>query len=79
MKKETLFVNQSSSTCGNCGDGCDPTSSTHDKIVGYGHSGEQPGCGKTWKFITTGYLGAENAVKDMRPDLQFIPFLDAHR
>ncbi|GEM_PF-6605155 len=73
-KKEnpTLHINLSNSRCGNCGEGADPTSKTHDKCLGYG---DQPkGCGIEWKYVTTDYSGGdiEKRIKEMRPDLEFI-------
>lgn len=71
----TLLVGSSSTECNNCGKGANPHDKTHDLQYFYGpESGKLPGCGIEWKFITPTYMGevANRAVREMRPDLQFI-------
>jgi hypothetical protein len=70
----TLVVDRFSSKCGDCGKSCDPTSKTHDRILGYGSENGDPGCGVEWQNVTTDYAGERdrNATINLRPDLKYI-------
>lgn len=78
MKKETIEVRGWNSTCLNCHHGCDPSQASHESRLGYGVQTGEKGCGITWKYITTGYTDMEYRVKEMRPDLEFIGYFEAH-
>lgn len=72
--KHTLIIDRSSSSCGNCGRGCDPSERNHDTVYGYQHSGE-PGCHYYYKYVTSNYMISGDGLKEMRPDLEVIsPF-----
>lgn len=70
---EALVIDRSASYCGNCGKDANPNQETHRDITGYN---PEPGggCGVRWKHVTSSYFGdnIEQAVRDMRPDLEWI-------
>jgi hypothetical protein len=73
--ENTLIINRNDSVCYNCGKSCDPKHKTHEINLGWNHEiNGTPGCGIEWKYVTTHYWGETmvNAVKEMRPDLEFI-------
>lgn len=72
--KETLIINDWNSTCGHCGEGCDYTSKKHDLLVDLWSKPGSPGCGVTWKYVTSGYSDIMNKLPDLRPDLTVKPF-----
>ena len=75
-KPATLIVSGTSSKCGVCGKGADPHEERHITVLGWGGQ-EKNGCGVRWTHITTSYIGGgiEDATKEMRPDLIFVPVL----
>lgn len=79
QQKQTLIINRSNSSCGNCGRGCNPHSKTHDVIYEYSPtSGEKSGCGIEWRYVRSDYIGdgMAEACKTMRPDLVWVGFDD---
>lgn len=79
QQKQTLIIDRSSSSCGNCGRGCSPLGKTHDVIIEYSAtSGEKPGCGIEWRYLRSNYVGGGMAesCKKMRPDLIWVGFDD---
>lgn len=71
--KESVIINPSSSTCGNCHEDCDYDEKRHETVLGYGPKNGTKGCGIEWKYVTTQYMGKrdEEATKECRPDLEF--------
>lgn len=75
-KAETLFIDTWSSSCGNCGQGCNPDEKSHLTNIGYGiKDGERKGCGIEWKYLSSNYYGMGEVfykrLKEIRPDLEF--------
>lgn len=71
----TLIVSRSSTTCGRCGKGTRIAPTHHIKVVGYGVSDTEQGCGERFTAITTDQLGPASsllALVEMRPDLPLI-------
>lgn len=71
-KKETLFINLSSSYCGNCGKGCLPEEKSHEYVASYSEEERsKKGCGVVWKYVDSDYRGLEmrKNIGKMRPDL----------
>lgn len=53
----------------------DPRAKTHDRVLGYQPG---PGCWERWTTVTTHYSdhnGLYDGVREMRPDLRFVPLL----
>ena len=74
-KKPVIIINSWDSECGFCGQPADPHEKTHKTIKRY--SGEtEEGCGIEYKYVTTGYSDIGEKVKEMRPDLEYIDFLE---
>lgn len=71
LPSATLVIGRSSSQCNNCGNGADPHAKSHDELMGYGIRG--PGCGITWTHVATMYVGMDDVVAKLRPDLILIP------
>jgi hypothetical protein len=71
----TVMVGRFHSHCNACGQECDPSTETHDRILGYGPNNGDAGCGIAWQYVYSTYLGAgaEQATRSLRPDLEFIP------
>jgi hypothetical protein len=62
-----LRVGGWSSTCGECGQSCNPRSVTHDVVLGYDLAlNGTPGCGARWTHMSSDY-GED--LSWMRPDL----------
>ena len=72
----TLFINISDSRCGNCGKDADPYAEAHDRKLGW-NPGE--GCGAVFTHLSSDYVGFEDRVRKMRPDLIFVDPMDADR
>lgn len=72
-KIATLHIGGWSSRCGVCGKSCNPSSKTHDVLLGYGEENGTPGCGVEWTHVASDYAGTdiEKRVQEMRPDLIF--------
>jgi hypothetical protein len=72
--KQTLVINRSDSRCGACGLNAFPTEPGHNTLAGYSAKPGQKGCGVVWKYVSTDYTdfeGTYDAVRRMRPDLEF--------
>jgi hypothetical protein len=70
---ETLYINLNDSRCGNCDGSVHPNRMTCDILLGYNMDiNGTPGCGKRWTKVSSDYFGMDDAVTDMRPDLEFI-------
>src|SRR5438270_7773339 len=67
--KEAVIIGTWSSKCGGCGKDTDPYAETHEHVIGFGPGG--PGCGITWRFVTTDYPHLHERVREMRPDLEY--------
>lgn len=65
----TIFINLSSSRCGNCNGNADPHAVSHE-VTGFFM--DKPGCGATYTHVSTDYMGMGSKEKDMRPDLIWI-------
>lgn len=76
MRKFTLFIDGWSSTCGNCGKGCNPDEKQHNTNLGYDITDEtRKGCGIKWKYVAHGMTGiSPERIKQMRPDLEYLDF-----
>jgi hypothetical protein len=76
-KKKTLFIDRSSSECGNCDHGAFPEEKTHSTRAGWEwgeDKGRNMGCDVEWEYVSTHYMGMPDlieAIKRMRPDLEF--------
>ena len=79
MKNPTLCIGLSNSKCLNCNREAFPSEKSHDTLAGYGAKPGDKGCGITWTCVTTGYAHAEEATKQLRPDLEFISWFDIER
>lgn len=68
----TLQIGRTDSRCGACGKPALPYDERHTTPCGYA---QQPGCGALWTHVTSVYVdpASEAAVREMRPDLIFIP------
>lgn len=66
--KRALVINRFESKCGACGQPADPGEKGHIHQLGY-QPGE--GCGFTWVYVTSDYTNMEEAVTEMRPDLEW--------
>lgn len=75
---KTLVVDRWSSSCGDCGKAANPASKTHDILLGWGPTNGDPGCGVEWENVTSNYVGMamEEAIRNLRPDLNYIGPLD---
>lgn len=62
-----LIVSLNSSKCGACNRNADPMEERHEMAVMKGE-----GCGALFTQITTSYPDAEEATRNMRPDLDFV-------
>lgn len=73
-KEETLYVGLNDSRCGYCGKSANPAQFTHEVLLGYGPDNGRPGCGVRWKYVASTYSGqeAEDAVRLLRPDLEYV-------
>jgi hypothetical protein len=71
-KQATLIINGWDSQCVNCGQDANCTENQHLSSPGYGPP--QVGCGITWENVTSAYMGMEDKVKQMKPDLQYVEF-----
>lgn len=60
------------SRCENCGIECDPSEKEHKTNLGQEEVRKEPGCGVTYTHVTTYYIGLEERIKIMRPDLIFL-------
>lgn len=74
LPEATLLVGSYSSYCNNCGLSANPSEKTHSILLGYGPTNGDPGCGIEWTHVFSEYAGteAEEATKEMRPDLEFV-------
>lgn len=74
MKPDTralvLFINRSDTQCGVCGHSADPRETSHLTRLGLGD--DRRGCGVRWNAVSSDYVGMDDVVKDMRPDLPFV-------
>lgn len=68
--KQTLFIDRSSSTCGNCGLGASPSEKSHDTVLGY-RKDYPEACHVEWKYVSSNYIGTKYRVVEMRPDLEW--------
>jgi hypothetical protein len=68
----TILVGSFSSHCNNCGKDTSPHEKTHAKVIGY-VPGE--GCGVEFTHVASEYMGQEETVKAMRPDLEYVDYL----
>lgn len=71
----TLMIDGSYSQCNNCGRDCNPHAKRHIKNLGWHKPTRQlPGCGIQWTHVASTLSGpdSEAAVREMRPDLEFI-------
>jgi hypothetical protein len=75
LPEATLLVGRFSSRCNACGKECLPSEDAHNSAVGYNASPGDKGCGITWTHVQSTYLGEfmETGVRNLRPDLEFIP------
>jgi hypothetical protein len=72
VPEATLLIGRNESSCNACGGAADLNARSHDVLLGYGPSNGQPGCGVTWTHVAATYTGTEDAVRQMRPDLEFV-------
>lgn len=69
----TLYINKSDSRCGACSMGCDPYEESHITLLGwYATNDKMKGCGATFDSVSSDYIGFEDVVQDMRPDLPWL-------
>ena len=68
-----LFINRNDSVCGACGRPADPYELAHGQKLGYNPG---PGCGMWFTHVSSHYLGTEELIKEMRPDLVWIDPLE---
>lgn len=70
-EKVVLYIGRSDSRCGACGASCNPYELSHTEKSGYD---QHDGCGATYTHVTCTYWGLAipEAVKEMRPDLEYI-------
>lgn len=71
--KFALIINRSSSKCGRCDGNADPHEKTHILGKDWGDNAGK-GCGVYWRYLTSEYAGMDEAITDMRPDLELIRF-----
>jgi hypothetical protein len=77
VRNEILFINKSDSFCGSCGRPANPSEETHETVWSFGGLRDdkwaQVGCGVKWKYVGSEYVGGgiEEAVRNMRPDLEW--------
>jgi hypothetical protein len=75
LKKHTILVYGSSSSCGYCEQDCDPSLKTHEMVTGYGE--HTLGCGIDFRYIASMYSHVTDVAKRMnREDLEQITFND---
>lgn len=75
-KTGLLRIGRFSSRCNDCGRGADPTEKTHQTVLTYRSMNDidpEVGCGIEWQYVSSEYLGDEEATKKLRPDLIFLP------
>ena len=65
----TLYIDRSDSSCGACGLPAVPEQVTHDEVYGYNKG---VGCGARFTHVSTHYMGMDDRVREMRPDLIFV-------
>lgn len=70
-EKVVLHIGRSDSHCGACKTSCNPYELSHKEKCGYD---QHDGCGATYTHVTSSYagLGTEEAIKGMRPDLEYL-------
>lgn len=74
----TLVILDWSTLCAACGEDADPHECRHDTVLGFGPRNGQPGCRVMWTHIAAASpsrIGAEARIRDMRPDLVWLPDL----
>jgi hypothetical protein len=75
MAHKPLDVFSWYTNCGVCDRGADYRAKSHDEVMLM--SGKvEPGCGVVWDSITTGYADTEDIVKKLRPDLEYLEYLE---
>lgn len=78
-----LIINRSNSKCGSCHRPADYGEKCHQAPMGWQ---QETGCGVEYTHVTTAYAGGgiEERVQQLRPDLEWIDWVDvveqgAHR
>lgn len=71
----TLFIDHWASKCGECGKGADPYEKKHKTALpGFNRQGTHgKGCGVRWTHVSSNYIGMDERIAEMRPDLILIP------
>lgn len=79
LPAETLLIGRPSSKCNACGLNAMPSEETHIELGGY-YPKHRKGCGTIWTHVTSEYVGdyAAQVVREMRPDLEFVPITPDH-
>lgn len=68
--KLVLYIDRSSTECGVCRHSADPRETSHLTRLGLG--ADRRGCGVRWTHVSSNYVGMDDTVKEMRPDLPFL-------
>lgn len=72
-----LIINRTDSKCDECGRSCDPHEKSHETNLGWNDEiRAQPGCGTTYTQVSSDYMGMDETVQRMRPDLEWVSVFD---
>lgn len=72
MLVKTLFIDPWVSQCGDCGRSVNPHSMTCDPF-----NGTPPCDDREYEALSSHYMGMEDAVQPMRPDLRWVDVFEA--
>lgn len=65
-----IIVGRSSSKCGKCRRGCNPTALAHDTIIEYGPETGQPGCGAKFLYCINTYINTDQLHGMIAADME---------
>jgi hypothetical protein len=72
-----LIIDRVESMCDACGVNCDPHEKSHKTNLGWSPEVRaQPGCGAVYTQVTSNYIGMDDVIKAMRPDLEWVSQFD---